>query len=265
MIKMSIITIGDCVVDYYPNLDQEFIGGGGLNNAVYLKDKDFDSELMGIIGDDIRGKKILDYLKHKGFDLTRIKVRNGDTALAIIKKVDGDYEIDRVQEGIKKKYRFSREDIKNVKNYDIVHTNIYSHVTHLLPYLKENNDLISFDYSFKVDYERLKELSEYIDILFVSKNNVLKKEFLQLKKYDIDYIILSSGSEGFIIIHKGQEYYKEPVGKYIKDSTGAGDTLIAEVLAGIHENINISDIIDTAAQKAYETCLKIGPYHDSLN
>ena len=258
---MSIMTIGDCVIDYYPELDQEFIGGSGLNTAVHLKEKDLKVDLIGVIGDDIKGRKILDYLKHKNFDLTKIKVRNGDTALAYIKKDGNDFKIESVQEGIKRNYSLSKEDIRVVKNYDIVHTNIYSHTIHLLPYLKEKNDLVSFDYSFKVDYEKLEKIKEYIDILFISKDNMLKEEFSQLKEYNIDYVVLSSGNKGFIVLHNEQEYFKEPVGDYIKDSTGAGDTLIAEILFGIHQKQELDTILDRAARKAYQSCLGIGPFH----
>ena len=262
---MSIMTIGDCVIDYYPELNQKFVGGSGLNTAVHLREKDLESDLIGVIGDDIKGRKILDYLKHKNFDLTNIKVRNGDTALAYIKKGDNDFKIESVQEGIKKDYSLKKKDIKVVKNYDIVHTNIYSHTTHLLPYLKEKNDLVSFDYSFKVDYDKLKEIKEYIDILFISKNNILKREFSQLKEFNINYVILSSGHKGFIVLHNGQEYFKEPVGNYIKDSTGAGDTLIAEILFGIHQKQELDSILEKAARQAYQSCLGIGPFHSFFN
>lgn len=258
---MSIMTIGDCVIDYYPDLDREFVGGSGLNMAVYLKEKGLDSKLMGVVGDDVKGRKILDYLKYKNFDLTNIKMRNGKTALAYIKKGDNDYEIEFVQEGVKKEYRLNKEDVKKIKNYDLVHTNIYSHTNHLLPYLKEKNRLVSFDYSFKVDYEKLKEIEDYIDILFISKSDVFKKEFSKLKEFNFDYVVLSSGKKGFILLHKGEEYFKDPVGDYVKDSTGAGDTLIAEILLGIHENRELEKTIVNAAKKAYEACLGIGPFH----
>jgi len=61
---MSIITIGDCVVDKYIDNNKEFIGGSGLNTAIILKKHfDIESEIMGIIGNDDNGKKILKHLK----------------------------------------------------------------------------------------------------------------------------------------------------------------------------------------------------------
>jgi len=259
---MSIMTIGDCVLDYYPELDERYIGGSGLNTAVYLKDQNIDVNLFGLIGNDVDGRRILDYLKHKKLDLTTIKVREGKTPRAIIKKGDGeDYEIKYVKEGVKKKHKLKVEDIKAVKDYDIVHTNIYSHTLHLLPYLKEKNNLVSFDYSFKLEYDKLIEVEDYIDILFINKSNIVKKEFERLKNLDIDYIILSSASKGFIFIYKGEEYFREPIGEYIKDTTGAGDTLTAELLSGIYKNKEVSVIMDNAAEMAYKTCLEIGPFH----
>ena len=260
---MSIMTIGDCVLDYYPELNERYIGGSGLNTAVYLKDKNIDTDLFGLIGNDVDGRRILDYLKHKRFDLTTIKVREGKTPQAIIKKGEAeDYEIKYVKEGVKKKHKLEVEDIKAVKDYDIVHTNIYSHTLHLLPYLKDQNNLVSFDYSFKLDFDKLVELEDYIDILFVSKSDIVKKEFEKLKRSNIDYIVLSSASKGFIFIYNGEEYFREPLGEYIKDSTGAGDTLTAELLAGIlKKDKEIKEIMDNAAEMAYKTCLEIGPFH----
>src|SRR6056297_2818957 len=86
MVKMSIMTIGDCVLDYYKNLDKSFIAGSGLNTAVYLKNKGLDSNLIGVIGDDKQGDRILNYLQKNSFNTNNIIQLPGKTAQASIER-----------------------------------------------------------------------------------------------------------------------------------------------------------------------------------
>ncbi|MCF8002107.1 MAG: hypothetical protein K9K76_09645 [Halanaerobiales bacterium] len=258
---MSIMVIGDCVIDYYPDLEKILIGGSGLNTAVYLKQKGINTDIMGVVGKDKNGEKILNYLKNNDFDLSNMIKKDGKTGIAYIEKVGNDYQIKKVDEGVKGSYKFHKDEIKKVKNYELVHTNIYTHSLDYLPLLKANNKKVSFDYSFKIDLEKLKLYEKYIDILFVNKKDVTRAFLSTLKTYEIDYIIITSGEKGFTVIYNDQEFFKNPVGNDIIDSTGAGDTLIGEFLAGLHNNSDLKTIIDKAAEQAHRTCLSLGAAH----
>lgn len=258
---MGIMIIGDCVIDYYKNIDRSFIAGSGLNTAVYLKNKGLDSDLIGVIGDDSKADRILRYLKDNNFNINNLIQYPGETAQALIERKNNDFTIKRVAEGVKGSYRFEKDDLEEVKNYDIVHTNVYTYSLDFLPFLKENNDLVSFDYSFKADYKKILENQYYIDILFLS-GDLTENEISILKRADIKYIVITAGNKGFITLFEDKEIYKKPEGEEIKDSIGAGDILIAEFLLGIYYNKNIVEIINEAAKRAYQSCLRIGPMHN---
>ncbi len=259
---MSIMIIGDCVIDYYSDLEKNLIGGSGLNTAVYLKQKGINTDIMGIVGNDSSGNKILNYLKKKNFDLKNIKVKDGPTGVAYIENVEEDYQIKKVEEGVKGSYKFNKNEIKKIKNYEYIHTNIYTHTLEQLPLLKGNNKMVSFDYSFKINLEKLKFYEEYIDILFVNKKNITRAFVSTLKTYNIEYIFITSGEKGFTVVSDDKEFFKNSYGNDIIDSTGAGDALIGEFLAGLHNNSDLKTIMDMAAEHSYQTCLKLGAAHN---
>jgi fructoselysine 6-kinase len=262
---LSIITIGDCVVDKYIDINKEFIGGSGLNTAIILKKYfDLESEMMGIIGNDDNGKKILKYLKKYNFDLSKIKVLHGKTAVAYIENIGDDYSIKKVKQGVKGKYKFKKQDILVVKNYYIVHTNIYSNTIEYLSLLKSQNEIISFDYSFKLDFNQLNKYSDYIDILFVNGAKMSNQNIEFLKGYDIKYLIITYGKKGFTVINGTKEIHRKPKNDNIVDSIGAGDTLISTFLAGIYNNKNLNFIANNLEYNAYQSCLNIGPYHQDV-
>lgn len=259
---MSIFTIGDCIIDIYADKNKEFIGGSGLNTAVLLKKFfDIDSHLMGVIGDDENGSKILNYLKKYDFDLSKIKILNGETAVSYIKKNNNDFEIKKVKQGVKGKYEFTKQDIKEIKTYDIVHTNVYSNTINYLPILKKQNKLLSFDFSFKLDFDLLDQYHRYMDILFINGEKLSDEGFFLLKHFDIEYIIITYGKKGFFIINGNKEIQRKPKNDNIMDSIGAGDTLISTFLAGIYSNQDLESIAKNAEKNAYQSCLKLGPYH----
>lgn len=260
---MSIMVIGDCVIDYYPDLEKKFVGGSGLNTAVYLKQMGINTDIMGVVGNDSNGEKILNYLKNNNFDLSRMKEKDGKTGIAYIEKEGNDYQIKRVEEGVKRSYNFNKKEIKKIKNYELIHTNIYTHTLDYLPLLKANNEMVSFDYSFKIDLEELKLNENYIDILFVNKKNITRSFLSTVKTYNIEYIVITSGEKGFTVVSNGQEFFKKSRSNDIIDSTGAGDTLIGEFLAGLHNNSDLENIMDMAAEHSYQTCLKLGAAHIS--
>src|SRR6056297_1599590 len=261
---MSIIIIGDCVIDKYIDNNKEFIGGSGLNTAIILKKHfDIESEIMGIIGNDDNGNKILKYLKKNNFDLSKIKVLNGNTAVSYIKYVDNDYKIKRVKQGVKGEYKFSKQDILSIKSYNILHTNIYSNTIEYLSLLKKQNKIISFDYSFKLDFNQLNKYSDYIDILFVNGAKMSNQNIELLKDYDIKYVVITYGKKGFTVINGTKEIHRKPKNYNIVDSVGAGDTLISTFLSGIYYNEDLKTIINNLEEKAYQSCLTLGPYHQN--
>lgn len=262
---MSIMVIGDCIIDHYPDLEKNLIGGSGLNTAVYLKQKGVKTDIMGLVGNGTYGDTILNYLDKNNFNLDRIKVKDGKTGIAYIEKAENDYQIKKVEEGVKGSYKFNKNEIKKIKNYEYIHTNIYTHTLEYLPILKENNKMVSFDYSFKINFEKLKLYEEYIDILFVNKKNITRAFVSTLKTYNFEYIVITSGEKGFTVVRGEKEFFKKSRSSDIIDSTGAGDTLIGEFLAGLHNNSDLENIMDMAAEHSYQTCLKLGAAHINIS
>lgn len=90
MKKTKIAVVGGTFVDVYIYGDEphkceilEDCGGSGLNVAITLQNLGFEVFFFSNVGDDHRGRFVLDRLKKLGFNLSHVKMRSGETGLHI--------------------------------------------------------------------------------------------------------------------------------------------------------------------------------------
>jgi len=128
---MQILGIGDAVVDFYIKKDKIYPGGSVVNVPIFAKR--FGAEkasFIGIIGNDIEGKHILESLKKEDIDTSRVRIVEGETGKAIVKlnkktsdrKFIGTNKQSRVQS--KLKLRFNEKDLEYINKHDIINTTI---------------------------------------------------------------------------------------------------------------------------------------------
>src|SRR5215831_5908406 len=77
---MKIVSVGECTIDRYLDLDRDFVGGISLNFAVHCKRLGTETvSLMSSIGQD-QSERILNTLRREQIDTKHIRIRKGQTA-----------------------------------------------------------------------------------------------------------------------------------------------------------------------------------------
>ena len=275
---IKILLVGDFMVDHYilgtsnrmspeapvPVVNHQnsySIPGGAGNVAMNINAMGGNVTCLGVVGDDIWGKKLLNILKNKGINIddinivkdypTTLKQRiysNGKQVARIDTEEIIDYNLDDLIENNNCIY-----DAVILSDYNKgVLNNSLSALTHLNNVIVDpKKDNFHHYIGAKIITPNLKELkrASKIDIID-DKSLVLACKDL-IKKYDFTYIVAKKGSAGITIV--GKDGYVENImsNKAEKpDVTGAGDTVIAALSLAYAKTRDISlsaKIANTAA------------------
>lgn len=265
----GIIGIGDNVVDKYIDLGKMFPGGNTLNVSVFCKRYGIDSAYIGSIGKDREGDLILRTLKNEEVDISRIRVLDGLNAYANVKLIDGDRSFVGNDRGVSRNIELDDRDLEYIKNYDIIHTSIYSGIEKLLPLLKKLGKAISFDFSNTYTMEYLEKILPYVDYAYFSGSHYTDSEIKNLqekvKSMDPKLVLVTKGSRGASLYYKDNYYEQRAIPTKLVDTLGTGDGFIARVLAGILFNEDIQNTLRYAAKEASKICTYNGAIGHGVN
>src|SRR4029078_3206836 len=84
-----LLTVGDNVVDQYPQQGLMYPGGNAVNVAVHARRVGADAAYLGVLGTDTAGDAVRDALQAEDVDLVLVRVVDGPNASADITVVDG--------------------------------------------------------------------------------------------------------------------------------------------------------------------------------
>ncbi|MBD1382612.1 PfkB family carbohydrate kinase [Metabacillus arenae] len=259
---MKLIAIGDNVVDIYKDRNEMFPGGNALNVAVLARQYGAaETAFIGIVGDDVEGGHIVESLKSNHVDISKIRKAYGESGKAY---VDLNDEGDRIfvcsnKGGIqsKIKLRLSQEDYEYIKDYDVLHTSIYSNLDEELPQLQKLLP-ISYDFSNHFTEETLKKVCPYITFAFVSGSDFSDQEIedliLFIHKLGTLNVIVTRGSKGIIMSNQHNRFLQGIEKANVIDTLGAGDSFIAGFLTSYLDGFSVKHSLKVGAVKAALTC-----------
>lgn len=248
---IRVLLIGDFMIDHYimgksnrispeasvpvviPEEEYSIPGGAG-NVAMNLSSMGANVTCLGVVGDDIWGKKLLSILEKEGIDTNGIKtIQNHPTTL---KK--------RIYSNGKQVARLDRERTidfksdflsKNINNYDVCIFSDYN--KGVIKDIKINTDMVIVDpkkdnfslyKNAHIITPNLNELQRATAIDIKDDQSIIDACNKLIKENNFTYIIAKKGDKGMLIIGKNNFV------KYIKphhvknpDVTGAGDTVIS--------------------------------------
>ncbi|MFC7393970.1 PfkB family carbohydrate kinase [Scopulibacillus cellulosilyticus] len=269
---MKLIGAGDNVVDYYLDRNEIFPGGNALNVAVLSKQTGAEQTgYIGILGNDGPAAHIIETLKKEQVDITRIRQAFGENGMA---KVELNDEGDRIfvgsnQGGVQKSLtlHFTDEDLAYIRQFDILHTSVYSRIEHQLPKLHQIID-ISFDFSTKMDDDYLDAVCPYTKIAFFSGSHLTELDcwnFAQkVHQYGTEIVGITRGSKGAFLSADNHIFEQPVIPTEAVDTLGAGDTFIAAFLTHYYNGSSIEQSMEKAAEAAAETCTQYGAFGHGL-
>ena len=227
-------------MDIYDHLKTMYPGGNCVNVSVYGKMAGCEkTAYMGYFGDDDRADLIMDTLERIGVETVKCKQLHGENGYSRITLKDGDREfLDFNDGGIRGKtpYILDRFDLEYMKGFDVVHSGNYSFTESELHKIKEAGIPVSFDFSDDSTEEYYEKTAPHVTYAFCSFDGTdeeAKEHLKKLTSMGPELAMASRGAKG-CILYDGEKFFAQeaaPLEK-VKDTLGAGDSLIASFLTG---------------------------------
>lgn len=256
-----IVKVDSFKVDSLNRIEEEriYAGGKGINVSIVLKNLGVENTALGYVA-GFTGDEILRQIKNHGVNCDFVKLENGFSRINVKLKSDGETEINGsgpeiTEEDLKILY----EKLSNLTkgDYLILSGSIPNSVPDDI-YENIMNSLLSAGVEFIVDAtkELLMKVLKYKPFLIKPNHHELAEMFNVELKDDEDIIkygkklqemgaknvLISMAGNGAILLPEKGEAIKREVPKGIlKNSVGAGDSMVAGFLCGYLKNKDIDE------------------------
>jgi 1-phosphofructokinase len=256
-----IVKVDSFKVDSLNRIKEEriYAGGKGINVSIVLKNLGVENTALGYVA-GFTGDEILRQIKSHGVNCDFVKLENGFSRINVKLKSDGETEIngsgpDITEENLKILY----EKLSNLTkgDYLILSGSIPGSVPDDI-YENIMNSLLDKGVEFIVDAtkELLLKVLKYKPFLIKPNHHELAEMFNVELKDDKDIIkygkklqemgaknvLISMAGDGAILLPENGEAIKREVPKGIlKNSVGAGDSMVAGFLCGYLKNNDIDE------------------------
>ena len=260
----KIIGVGDNTVDVYVHQGKGYPGGNAVNVAVIAHRHGHPAAYLGWLGSDTFGNLVLDSLKAEGLDVSRCRVVDGPNSFSSVEVIDGDRVFGDSDHGVCSRIALTPEDYDYIRQFDVVHTSIFSHLEDSLEELRKASRFLSFDFSDMWDEAYLDKVLPYVDIALLSCSHLsLEKQKEVMRSVQAKgpgLVLVTRGGEGATVFD-GQKFYHEGI-KPVKvvDTLGAGDAFVARFLVEYNAGKSIQEAMELASWTAAENCTWFGAF-----
>jgi len=256
-----IVKVNSFKVDSLNRIDEEkiYAGGKGINVSIVLKNLGIENTALGYVA-GFTGDEILKQIENHGVNCDFIKLKNGLSRINVKLKSDGETEINGSGPEITEedlKLLFAKLSGLAKGDYLILSGSIPNSVPDDI-YENIMNSLLSAGVEFIVDATKellmkvLKykpflikpnhhELAEMFDVKLENDEDIIKYG-KKLQEMGAKNVLISMAGDGAILLPENGEAIKREVPKGIlKNSVGAGDSMVAGFLCGYLKNKNIDE------------------------
>lgn len=263
MTKITALTT--ICADYFEESGEIVPGGEALNFAAAASAyKNADVSIIGAIGDDLCGKKILEVITAKNIDKTRLHiVKDGKTACnRIFLTKDGDryFKDNSWDGGVDNEFVLSEYDIEKLATSDIVYTHYWCPNFAKIAELKGSCGFrLAVDFDVIRDTELLEKAAPLTDFFFISGEESILPFFRGLSEKYSAVFNVTLAENGSVTYQNGEEYRVNavPVSKVV-DTTGCGDSYHAGFICEYAESSNIIKAMKEGGRAAAEVLSHIG-------
>jgi len=263
----KITCFGEVLWDVFPT--HKKIGGAPLNVSFRLQSLDNDVAMLSSIGNDERGKTLLDYIIQNGVDVSCVQVsdkfKTGKVKVMLNDKGSASYDIKypRAWDNIK----ITQESINLVKQSDgfvfgsLAARDEFTRKT--LYELIEHAKFKIFDLNLRPPYytkEVLNHLMNKADFIKFNDDELYEvckdegSKYLSLeqniryisKKTNTNHICVTKGPHGAVLMYDGKFYYNSGYLIKVIDTVGAGDSFLASLISKLLKNKDPQEAVDFA-------------------
>lgn len=259
---VSIVAVGDNVVDCYEPLAQMFPGGNSLNVSVFARRAGARASYIGVVGRDEAGALISRSLREEGVDIRRLRHTQGQTAYCLIGHRDGDRIFLGSALGVSR-FELDESDLAFIAQHDAAHVSQSSGLDHRLADIADRT-LLSYDFSTRSDPGRLALLARYCFLASFSGGDMNESQASETAAAALaagaTWALVTRGAHGALLAHAEGSHAVPAVPQRVIDTLGAGDTFIARVLVGLISGEPPEQALAAAAARAGDTCTRHGAF-----
>ena len=259
---MDVIAIGDNMSDCYLAIGQVFPGGNAVNVAVAVARSGGSSGYVGVVGDDARGRLLIDSLGAERVDTRRLSVVPGRTACCQVMHSGGERLIGPRQRGVAL-FRPTDDDLAFAATASIIHSTYCSGLEDVLPELARRGR-VSFDFSDHLDDGYADDLLPFVHVAEFSAAALDDRECAELARWAAArgpaYVLVTRGSMGAMLFDGAVSVSVSAAPAMVIDSLGAGDSFIGRALHGLIHGEPAEVLLAASACAAARTCSTWGAY-----
>ena len=260
--NVTLLTVGDNVVDRYLDLGVLYPGGNAVNVAVHSRRCGAGTAYIGAVGTDLAGRTVLDALVAEGVDTSLLRVVEGPNAYADVRVVDGNRVFEHADVGVSR-LRLTPSDFAAVAAATLVHTGECSMVEEQLADLSAAAPRLSFDFSERPD-EYVDEYAPLVDIAIRSLPSATVddavREARRISALGPGLVAVTMGAGGAVALQGEQVVHAPAPPTAVVDTLGAGDAFIARLLTGLIAEAPLSTLLGAATAYASSTCATFGAF-----
>ena len=229
----------------------ETVGSTGSGKSLCFTKLKMPNKLYSVLGNDVYGRKIIDFLKSNQVDFIYDFDEKGTERHVNLMNSDGErISIFITQSCEKPKISFEKIETE-ITNSDVIILNIISYCKELIPLVSASEKPIWTDlHDYDEGNEYHEPFIEAADYIFLSSDNLTdyRKTMTKLIQRDKKLIVCTHGKKGSTSLDSSGIFFDLPAltSYELKDSNGAGDNYFSGFLYAFYQN------------KTIEECMKYG-------
>jgi fructoselysine 6-kinase len=261
---LSLVGVGDNCTDVYLEQGLQFPGGNAVNVAAFAARLGARSAYLGCVGTDQAGQALLQALHHEGVDLSHYQTYPGKSAWAGITHCAGERLFLGSCRSASTSLQLQRADLDYLRQFDLIHSSIYSALESRLPCLQQLGRCLSFDFSDQWRQAEQLHLFARVDIAFVSDDQMDEAQaralLTHLQRQGPKVVILMRGRHGAMAQTQDLWLSQAAIPTEVVDTLGAGDGFIAAFLLAWQHQHHLPQALRAAVEYAAQVCRYTGAF-----
>lgn len=246
---MKITALSSFCVDFYPELNEVYVGGNSLNLAVQCDLLGVeDVSVIGAVGIDSWGSLIEEYLDKSNINCSRLYQLKGKTASnKIYISAEGDryFKAHSWNGGVFDDFRLSDEDWHYIRDREMICMPAGDpNLSELLERRHDRQEVV-IDFLDYHPIQFIKERMDKIDISFLSAKPEMLDQLEKLANSSGKMIVATLGAKGSVAFYKGSIWTQQAIElEHIVDTTGCGDAFQAGFMIEWYKSQNIEKALN---------------------
>jgi fructoselysine 6-kinase len=259
-------TIGESCVDrYLPPIDRDTPGGNALNVAAGLAAAGLPTAYVGAVGDDEEGRFVLANGSGRDIDMRHVTVtpgRTGQTTITVTP--EGDRVFNSEVLGVSETFRPPEEAVEFLKTRSWVHATGPGQIAEALESVAAAGVRVSYDVYHPPRTERFHTLAPLLEVAFLSAPGSSVADAADLARDAVRRgarsAVVGRGKDGCLMLADGSVFEQPAMAARVVDTLGAGDALIARVIAALLTGGRPRDALEQGVRAAAAACEHFGAW-----